>query len=109
MEADEFQKLVAEAIDKVPAKFVGRIQNLAFLIEEGTADGEILGLYQEAGDMPHTITLYRLPILEEATHSGLPVAVVVQETVWHEIAHYFGMDEQGVHTREEEGTNRFAE
>jgi predicted Zn-dependent protease with MMP-like domain len=31
---------------------------------------------------------------------------LVRETVWHEIAHYFGYDDNAIEEREEKGTNR---
>ena len=37
-----------------------------------------------------------------AEEDGLPVAQVVAETIWHEFAHHFGMDEHEVRVREEE-------
>jgi predicted Zn-dependent protease with MMP-like domain len=48
------------------------------------------------------------PILKEAEDSGLSAAQVVEETLWHEVGHYMGLDEAGVHKREEEGTNRYS-
>ncbi len=67
--------------------------------------------------LPDTITLYRLPILdlaEEETDdatSMLPQVVrkIVRETLWHEVGHYFGLDEEPINRREGEGTNKFAE
>lgn len=119
MEPEEFEKLVAGALDQVPTRFVELLKNVAILIEDGSPRGRLLGLYQGVpqtarGDgygigmtLPDTITLYREPILAHAAATGQEVAKVVQETVWHEIAHYFGMDEGEVHHREEEGTNRY--
>ncbi|MDP2158503.1 MAG: metallopeptidase family protein, partial [Nitrospirota bacterium] len=91
---------------------------------EQLQEGEtLLGLYQgipltERGSeygmgmtLPDTITLYRLPILEEARDMDRSfldaVRIVVRETLWHEVGHYFGMEEHEAHEREEEGTNRF--
>jgi predicted Zn-dependent protease with MMP-like domain len=119
MTRDGFEKLVAAALDQVPEKFVQHMKNVAVLVEEGTDDGELLGLYQgvplsERGDaygvgmtMPDTITLYMHPILKEAEESGLSVAQIVADTLWHEIGHYFGLGEEDVEAREEQGTNRY--
>ena len=60
--------------------------------------------------LPDTITLYRVPILETAEEE-LPLDVsdelfeervkqIVEETIWHEFAHHFGMDEEEVRARE---------
>lgn len=69
------------------------------------------------GVLPDTITLYRLPILHEAedlvAHEGgeFPdrVRQVVEDTIWHEIGHYFGWGEEGIRHREAEGTNLFSD
>ncbi len=121
MDKEEFERVVAEALNAVPVRFAAKLKNVAILIEEGTENGDLLGLYHgvaltERGDnygvgmtLPDTITLYRLPILRAAAEDGIEVAQVVQDTVWHEIAHYFGMDELGVEAREDEGTNQYKE
>lgn len=62
--------------------------------------------------MPDTITLYQLPIedaaTEEMSRSNLDnkafreaVKKVVAETIWHEFAHHFGMNESEVRAREQ--------
>lgn len=71
--------------------------------------------YGVGGTLPDTITLYRLPLLMEAEyfteHEGGEfrdnVVRAVRETLWHEIGHYFGLDEHPIRDREAEGTNRF--
>jgi len=105
--------------------------------ENNLKEGEtLLGLYHgvpktERGDgygvgatLPDTITIYRGPILAKAANeSGVGelvawgeemteplkkrVRAIVRDTIWHEIAHHFGMDEFSVGAREEEGTNKF--
>lgn len=119
MTHDEFQQLVAGALDRVPEKFAKQMKNVAVLVEEGEDDGDLLGLYQgvpqsERGDayglgmvLPDTITLYMRPIVREAGESGLSVEQVVEDTLWHEVGHYMGLTEDAVHRREEEGTNRY--
>lgn len=96
--------------------------------EEGLEEGAtLLGLYRGipntvrgseygmAGTLPDTITLYRLPILDLAQEetddrtSMFPEITrrIVKETLWHEVGHYFGFEEDSINRREEEGTNRF--
>ncbi len=82
------------------------------------------GEYGVGMTMPDTITLYQFPI-EEAAEEELEkittydvvnnnnlrsryresVAKVVTETIWHEFAHHFGMDEHEVHMREKKRDN----
>ncbi len=91
---------------------------------QGLGDDEtLLGLYKgvpltERGDiygvgmvMPDTITIYKEPTLDLAEEDCSPEASaedyarvvrrIVAETVWHEFAHHFGMDEHQVQLREE--------
>ncbi len=96
--------------------------------EEGLEEGAtLLGLYKGipntargseygmAGTLPDTITLYRLPILDLAQEqtddatSMFPEMVrrVVKETLWHEVGHYFGFEEESINKREDAGTNSF--
>ncbi len=130
----EFEQIVEDEWQKVPGRFKQKVENVALLIEddvseevrkeEGLEEGEsLLGLYHgipltERGSeygvgmtLPDTITLYRLPILDEAEEMDRAfrdaVRIVVRETLWHEVGHYFGLPEHGVNEREEEGTNRF--
>mgnify|MGYP001589851666 CR=1 FL=1 len=124
MTREEFEKLVGDGFLMIPEKFRGRIKNVALLIEnepseevrrrEGLDENEtLLGLYQgipatARGDsygigptLPDTITLYKLPIEEAAGNNPEKVRKIVAETIWHEYAHYFGMDEEEVRLREE--------
>jgi len=50
--------------------------------------------------MPDTITLYQKPIEEFAREYGKDIRDIVAETIWHEFAHHFGMDEEQVRDRE---------
>lgn len=124
MDREAFEKLAEEGFLLIPEKFRKRVQNVALLIEdapseeirkqEGLSEGEtLLGLYQGIpatvrGDsygigptIPDTITLFKLPIEEAAAGVPEEVRKIVAETVWHEFAHYFGMDEDEVRFREE--------
>jgi len=123
METADFEKLVDEGYEKLPQWVREKIKNVALLVEdepsgedrkaEGLADDEtLLGLYKgiplsERGEqygvgatMPDTITLYQKPIEQAAEEDGMEVAQVVTDTIWHEFAHHFGMDEGEVRSRE---------
>jgi predicted Zn-dependent protease with MMP-like domain len=124
MNAEEFEKLVVQGYDKLPEWVRLKIRNVALLVDEEPSEevrtaealGEnetLLGYYQgiplsargeEYGvgvTMPDTITLFRLPIERAAEEDQLPVSQVIAETIWHEFAHHFGMDEHEVRTLEE--------
>jgi predicted Zn-dependent protease with MMP-like domain len=134
MSEQEFEQIAAGEWARIPDRFKQKVENVALLIEddvdeetrelEGLGGGDtLLGLYRgvpltERGSeygvgmtLPDTITLYRLPILEEAEEMDRAfrdaVRIVVRETLWHEVGHYFGLPEHSVNEREDEGTNRF--
>ena len=125
MRQGEFEKFVGDGFDRLPEWVKAKIQNIAILIEDEPSDEDrklqeladdetLLGLYKgiplsERGShygegvvLPDTITLYRLPILEAAEEDKLDARDVVADTIWHEFAHHFGIDESGVQLREEE-------
>lgn len=120
----EFEALVEKCFEQLPQWKRDRVKNVALIVEnepseedrkaEGLGSDEtLLGLYKgiplsARGEMygvgmtmPDTITLYQIPIEEAAEEDGLPVAQVVTETIWHEFAHHFGMDEHEVREREQ--------
>ena len=49
--------------------------------------------------MPDRITIFQGPH-ERLAHSPEHLAKLVEETVWHEVAHYFGLDEKQVRAAE---------
>ncbi len=123
MQRKEFEKLVAEGFERLPQWVREKIKNVALLIEDEPSqedrraeglekDETLLGLYKgiplsARGDMygvgmtmPDTITLFQKPIEEAAVEDGKDVRDVVAETIWHEFAHHFGMDEHEVRERE---------
>lgn len=108
-----FEKLVVEALEALPPFFQARLDNIEVLIADEPTEAELagvglepdellLGLYQgiplteRTGDyglvLPDTITLYRLPIAE-VCDTPEEIVYEVQQTVKHEIAHYFGLDD----------------
>lgn len=76
-----------------------------------TARGDYYGV---GGTMPDTITLYQNPLEHEAMQiimeTGMPpeeaVRKAIRDTIWHEVAHHFGMDEGAVRAREREKRNK---
>lgn len=122
---EAFEQLVAEGYERLPEWVREKIKNVALLVEDEPSDevrereglGEdetLLGYYQgiplsargsEYGvgaTMPDTITLYRFPIEDAAEGDPEKIREIVADTVWHEFAHHFGMDEHEVRTRERE-------
>jgi len=105
--AEEFEELVAEALDEIPDELARLVDNVLFVVEDDSEErGQLLGLYEGipltergtsyAGVMPDRITIYRLPILA-ICDSVEDVLDEVHVTVVHEIAHHFGIDDDRLH------------
>jgi predicted Zn-dependent protease with MMP-like domain len=129
MNPDEFDHLVSAAYAKIPTRFRRRMKNIALVVEpEPTAAqlaragfppsprgprGTLLGLYEgrpltkrsvfEPFAMPDRITVFQGPH-ERLARSREHLVQLVEETVWHEVAHYFGMDELQVRAAERRRT-----
>jgi predicted Zn-dependent protease with MMP-like domain len=105
---DEFEDLVAEALDGIPPELSALMRNVAVFVEEEAPedDPDLLGLYEgvpltERGDwysgvLPDRILIFRLPILHEC-ETREDVVEEVRITVVHEVAHHFGIDDERLH------------
>jgi predicted Zn-dependent protease with MMP-like domain len=120
MTAEQFDRVVAAAYARIPAHFRKRLKNVALMVEaeprpEQLSRGRVgrgstlLGLYEgrpltrrsvfEPFAMPDRITIFQGPH-ERLAHSEEHLAKLVEDTVWHEVAHYFGLDEAQVRAAE---------
>jgi predicted Zn-dependent protease with MMP-like domain len=100
-----FDETVRAALDELPAELAAGLHNVAVIVEdENPDDPEILGLYHgvplpergdEAGLPPDTIAIYRRP-LEAAFPDPDELREEIRITVLHELAHYFGFDEEQI-------------
>jgi predicted Zn-dependent protease with MMP-like domain len=105
----EFDELVENAIRAIPARFRRRLHNIAFVVEAEPPRAGLLGLYQgrplprrsvsDPFAMPDRITIYQGPH-ERLARSRAHLQKMLEETVWHEVAHYFGLDEARVRRAE---------
>jgi predicted Zn-dependent protease with MMP-like domain len=97
-----FEDHVRAALDELPPHLAAALENVAVVVEdENPDDPDLLGLYHgvpliERGDVaglpPDTISIYRLP-LEESFPDPAELQEEIRITVLHELAHYFGLDE----------------
>lgn len=115
---EEFDAAVQDAIDSIPDEFIDELDNVVFMVADEpeeddyygdglfTEAGELMGLYSgmpmtERGDdygyaeFPDTITIFKGPH-ERMGLSREDTIEEIRRTVVHEIAHYFGMDEDQV-------------
>ena len=89
-----FEEHVRRALDALPPDLARGLENVAVVIEdEHPDDPDLLGLFEEAEWLPAKVTIYRLP-LEESFPDPDELEHEIRVTVLHELAHYFGIDEQ---------------
>lgn len=108
----DFEKIVASAMDRIPEPYRGKMDNVGFVIEDEPNEDQkkklhlhngslLFGLYEGipltqrtnnySGVLPDKITIFKLPILFICT-TRQEVVDQVNNTVWHEVAHHFGLD-----------------
>ena len=98
-----FEKHVRAALDELPPHLAQALENVAVVVEdEHPEDPDLFGLYEgipltersswDAGTLPDRITIYRRP-LEEEFPDPKELEEEIRITVLHELAHYFGIDE----------------
>lgn len=115
----EFEALVLRGIESIKPELRAHMDNVAIVIadtpskeqlrdndvEEG---GALFGLYEgvplpdrglDGPLFPDKITIFKSHILAVYTEPD-DIAACVENTVWHEVAHHFGYDEEWI-AREE--------
>ena len=102
VEPGRFEEMVVTALDSLPEEFGRLMQNVAVTVEHDPGPPGLLGLYEGipltdrtsdyAGVLPDRITIYRLAICA-ICRTEQEVADQVRQTVVHEIAHHFGIDD----------------
>ncbi len=105
MSPTEFDRLVEECMNVVPARFRRLLRNVAIVVEPEPPRPGLLGLYEgrpltqrsvsDPVRMPDRITIFQGPH-ERLARDEEDLRRLVRETIWHEVAHYFGMDERQV-------------
>lgn len=114
--------MVGDGIDAIPSRYLKHLDNVAFLVEDeptptqrqqlGMRHHDLLfGLYegvplpQRMGTtklLPDKITLFKKS-LQLVSKTKEELREHVRHTVWHEVAHYYGLDHKRIH--ELDGTN----
>ena len=117
MDHNDIRKEVARVLDRLPKEFRGQLRNVEIVVEarpsnellraEGLDPREdtLYGIYQgvplpdrSALDpplLPDKITIFAEPLLEDFPDPD-ELREEIRLTVVHEIAHYFGMEEEEI-------------
>ena len=102
MTVPEFEELVGDALDGIPADLGAAMENVAVVVDDDSPPGRLLGLYQGvpltrrgsnySAPMPDRITIYMATICR-ACRTRQEVVDLVRKTVIHEVGHHFGIDD----------------
>jgi len=115
----KFISLVEEGIALIPERFLKKLDNVAVVTAPRPSPNQrqarklkandlLLGLYEGVPQtarweynlaLPDKITIFQEPI-ETLASSEDEIKKLVTDTVWHELAHHFGMDESRVRRAE---------
>lgn len=114
---EEFDRLIARAMDELPQKYIKGLDNVAIIYADDPDENQqskadlqsnslLLGLYEGipmtkrgAGYnfvLPDKITLFKNPILA-VSHNPEQLFAQIKRTLWHEIAHFYGLDHNRIH------------
>jgi len=114
---EQFDAIISQAMDELPQEYIQRLDNVLITYEDEPTqdqrtklqlrcDQTLFGLYEgvpltKRGNgytfvLPDKITIFKLPILSHS-HDLPSFKAQVKHTLWHEIAHYFGLDHDRIH------------
>jgi predicted Zn-dependent protease with MMP-like domain len=117
---ETFDHLISQAMDELPQEYIKGLNNVAILYADdpdeyqiqksGLREGNILlGLYEgipltkRGGNytfvLPDKITLFKHSMMMVA-HDPQQLYEQIKRTLWHEIAHYYGLDHERIHDLE---------
>jgi predicted Zn-dependent protease with MMP-like domain len=90
----EFAQHVRAALDSLPPELAAKLENVAVVIEDQNAEEpDLFGLFQAEPYMPAKISIYRVPLEADFADDPLLLEQEIRITVLHELAHYFGLEE----------------
>jgi len=113
---EQFGEVLNQAIAAIPKPYNQHLQNVAFIIEDFPSQDQrqklklypnetLFGLYEgiplpaRGGReplLPDKITIFKVPLLA-VSQNLVQLREHVGHTVWHEVAHYYGLNHQRIH------------
>ena len=116
---EQFADFVEQALERLPKEHLRAIKNVAVVYQDDPSPRQreelklqchqtLFGLYEGVpltkrqgmtGYPPDKITIFKSP-MEQAVDSVTALQEEVRHTVWHEVAHYFGLDHDQIHALE---------
>ena len=116
----EFERLVGESLDALPERYQKNLNNVVIVVEDLPSPEQrkkvnlspnhsLFGLYEGipltrrgnnySGVLPDKITIFKQPT-EASVYDMDQLKEQIQHTVWHEVAHFYGLDHLDISQRE---------
>ncbi|HWQ02199.1 MAG TPA: metallopeptidase family protein [Gaiellaceae bacterium] len=90
-----FEDHVRAALDTLPPELARGLENIAVVVEDhNPEEPDIYGLFDEPEYGPAKVAIYKRPLLEDFGDDPAELEREIRITVLHELAHYFGIDEE---------------
>lgn len=117
MSDEEFEAIVSKALDALPEKYGANMENVLVTYADEPTEAQrhklalrcnetLFGLYEgipltaRGGGynmvLPDKITIFKFPLLA-ASATVADLYDKVRHTLWHEVAHHFGLDHKRIH------------
>ena len=122
---ERFDQLISKAMNELPQEYITGMQNVVITMADEPTDEQIermkiregsvlLGLYEGvpltqrgsgwSGMLPDKITLFKNSILQVVNNDS-QLFEQIKRTLWHEIAHYYGLSHNDMHERRSKPTS----
>lgn len=123
---EQFDAMISKAMDELPQQYIAGLKNVVIVYkDEPTAEQRhrqslqawqtLFGLYEgipltRRGNgynlvLPDKITLFKLP-LQQASGTIAELQEHIKRTLWHEIAHYYGLGHERIHQLEDKSKTK---
>ena len=117
---EQFDQMISRAFDRLPKTHIGALKNVAIVYQDEPTQAQreelklschetLFGLYEGVplarrngvtnSYAPDKITIFKKPMLEYV-NSLEELEEQIRHTLWHEVAHYFGLDHDQIHKLE---------
>jgi predicted Zn-dependent protease with MMP-like domain len=118
---EQFANIIAQVMDELPDKYIRALDNVAVVYQDEPSPEQrqqmklrqnqtLFGLYQGIPQtsrgagynlvLPNKITIFKNPLVADS-HDAAELKEHVKHTLWHEIAHHFGLDHDRIHELED--------
>jgi len=118
LSVEEFESLLKDAIDHIPKQYQEKMKSVAIIVEDEPSQHQrkklglrscdaLFGLYEGVplprrggatlSIQPDVITIFRYP-MAHIFKDKVALEKQIYETLWHEVAHFFGLNHQQIHS-----------